>query len=55
MIESDPFRTNIRVNHKVVDVTPAEIKVKWVRSGDPGDDEHPGSALVKIDLSRISG
>ena len=56
VIESDPPGANIRVNHKVVGVTPAEIKVKWVPFREiPVTVSAPGRRWVKIDLSKDLG
>ena len=56
LIESDPPGANIRVNHKVVGVTPAEIKVKWVPFKEiPVTVSSPGRRWVKIDLSKDLG
>jgi hypothetical protein len=56
LIESDPPGASIRVGHKTVGVTPAEIKVKWVPfKSIPVTVHMPGRRQVELDLSSDLG
>ncbi len=56
VIESDPPGANIRVDHRVVGVTPAEVTVKWVPFKKiPVTVSAPGRRWVKIDLAKDLG
>ena len=55
-IESDPPGASIRVGHKTVGVTPAEVKVKWVPfKKTPVTLSIPGKRRVQLDLSKDLG
>lgn len=56
LIESDPPGANIRVGHKTVGVTPAEVKVTWVPFKKiPVTVHAPGRRRVELDLSKDLG
>jgi len=56
VIESDPPGASIRVGHKTVGVTPAEVKVKWVPFKKiPVTLNIPGKRRVQLDLSKDLG
>ena len=55
-IESDPSGANIKQGRKVVGVTPADVKVKWVPFKPiPITLDAPGRRTMKLDLSQDVG
>ncbi len=56
VIESDPPGATIRVGHKMVGVTPAEVKVRWVPfKKTPVTLSIPGKRRVQLNLSKDLG
>ena len=56
VIESDPPGATIRVGHKTVGVTPAEVKVRWVPfKKTPVTLSIPGKRRVQLNLSKDLG